>query len=598
MTVSKTLYENIDELFSRAEKLVDRRSADALPIANELRELAVQNSDNVSLAYADYILAFYKCIVENDYEESIAICQAAMKRMELDGNLSLAYLFEMTMGNAYQFKGEVFSAQECYMNGLRQLESFTESTKREKGFLASFYYNLSLVLGTSQLNIDAEEYLQKAIVLYEETQNLFKLSKSYGALTWLMEQKGEFEKAISNTKKALEIDIQLNDSFSIAVSKANLGILYLRVKRYAEAQEQLDEALNYFSEQKKFYEIGLVKVSMGETLCATNKVDEGIASLHQAEMLFKDLDNKQEWTKIHALLSKYYKQKGNLDAALKHLEIHLDGTKQLYDVEKTNALARAKKEFESEQKEKEKQLLMQKNEEISIYAQKLETSNNELKQFAHVASHDMREPLRMIYTYMTLLQNTLTEKLNPLQTEFISYAIDGAKRLDVLIQDILNLAKVNANPNYQWLHLATVLGEIKISLLALLKDKNAELIIEELPEIEADKTQMTQLFQNLIVNGIKYNRKPNPFVKVSVKDTDKFLVVSIADNGPGIPPEQREKVFEIFQRLSSNRDISGTGMGLAICKKIVESMGGRIWIEGNEPEGTVFLFTLRKKQTQ
>ncbi|MBL7777563.1 MAG: tetratricopeptide repeat protein [Chitinophagales bacterium] len=595
MNTEDNKYENINDLVSKAEHLVNRRSAEALPIAQKINELAIKHHNPQYYALAQYIMAFYKCLVENDYDEAIGLCKGTMHNLEREGQADLAYLFYMTMGNAYQFKGEVFSAQESYLNGLKQLEDKQNLNNREKGFLASFYYNLSLVLVTTQLNINAEEYLQKAIALYEEIGNLFKLSKSYGAYTWLLEKRGEYDKAIANIQKSLDIDLQLNEPYSIAISKANVGSLYIRVERYEEANEYLEQALEYFSSNNKLYEVGLVKVNIGEALGSVNKITEALKYMHEAEALFAEMDNRQELTKIHLVLSQYYKQVSNHERALHHMELHLDGVKKLYDAEKTNALARAKKEFENEQQEKERLILMQKNEEISMYVRKLEVSNNELKQFAHVASHDMREPLRMIYSYMSLLQKNMAQSITPVQQEFISYAIDGAKRLDVLIQDILNLAKVNSNPKYRPLKLNMIAEEIKWNLDALLKDRNATITYDQLPEIDADRTQMLQLFQNLMANGIKYNRKPNPIIHVIVKDAGTHVQIGIADNGPGIPPNQREKVFEIFQRLESNRDISGTGMGLAICRKIVESMDGKIWIEDNLPEGTVFMFTLRKK---
>ncbi len=478
------------------------------------------------------------------------------------------------------------------MKGLKQLEDAGKLNKREKGFLASFYYNLSLVMSTSQINIDAEEYLLKAIALYEETENYFKLSKTYGAYTWILEKRNEFDKAIEATRKSLTIDLKLNDPFSIAVSKANLGLLYLRTQKTDTAFAYLKDSLHYFTESNNLYYMAMVKVNIGETLCAIERTKEGIEQLLEAEKLFGQLENKQELTHIYKALSKYYKQEGQFEVSLDYLNKHLDGLTQFYDIEKTNALTRAKKEFETEQKEKETKILKEKNAEISLYVHKLEVSNNELKQFAQVASHDMREPLRMIYSYIGLLQKSLGETISEQQKEFIAYALDGSKRMDALIQDLLRLAKVDANPKREPLKLNMIVEELKWNLDALTKEKNAEIIATDLPLLTADRTQMLQLFQNLMANGIKYNRGERPTIHISCKQRKDEVEISIADNGPGIPANQRDKVFQIFQRLHSNRDIAGTGMGLAICRKIVESMNGKIWIEDNVKGGTVFVFTL------
>jgi len=592
MSLATDNYEEIYELVSKAEQHIDRRSADALPLAEKIMAQAVQNRSAHLFALANYIQAFYHCVVLNDYDKSIDLCNEAIERLQKEGDLEIAYLLNMTLGNAYQFRGEVFSAQGHYMLGLRQLEDRKELNKREKGFLASFYYNLSLVMGTSQIGIDAEDYLLKAIQLYEETENYFKLSKSYGAYTWILEKRQEFDKAIETTRKSLSIDLKLNDPFSIAVSKANLGLLYLRTQKTANAFAYLKDALSYFTENNSLYYIAMVKVNMGETMCAIGDIKEGIAELHEAEKLFLQLDNRQELTHIYKTLSQHYKTQGQFEIALDYLNKHLEGLNAFYDVEKTNALTRAKKEFDTELKEKEAKLLKEKNEEINLYVHKLEVSNNELKQFASVASHDMREPLRMIYSYIGLLQKSLGENISQQQKDFIAYALDGSKRMDNLIQDLLRLAKVDANPKREPLKLNMIVEELKWNLDALTKEKNANIYSVAMPTINADRTQMLQLFQNLIANGIKYNRGANPTIHIGCKQHKGEVEISIADNGPGIPASHREKVFQIFQRLQTNKDIAGTGMGLAICRKIVESMNGKIWIEDNVTGGTVFVFTL------
>ncbi|HLP21822.1 MAG TPA: ATP-binding protein [Chitinophagales bacterium] len=592
MNTSTATYEEVYDLVAKAEQFVDRRSPEALPLAEQIMQQAVQNRSAHLYALANYIHAFYQCVVLNDYDKCIELCDKALERLRDEGDMEIAYMIYMTQGNAYQFRGEVYSAQEHYMRGLKQLENRDTLNKREKGFLASFYYNLSLVMGTTKLNMDSEEYLLRAIKLYEETENYFKLSKSYGAYTWLLEKRQEFDKAIETTKKALDIDLRLNDPFSIAVSRANLGLLYLRVKEIDNAFSYLKDSLNYFTETNSLYYMAMVKNNVGETLCTIGKIKEGIAELHESEKLFEQLDNRQELTSVYQALSKYYKADGNFEMALEYMTRHLAGVNQFYDLEKTNALTRAKKEFETEQKEKEAKLLKEKNDQISLYVHKLEVSNNELKQFAQVASHDMREPLRMIYSYVGLIERSLGTNITAQQKEFISYALDGSKRMDALIQDLLHLAKVDANPKREPLKMNMIVEELKWNLDALTREKNAQIISVDLPVLIADRTQMLQLFQNLIANGIKYNRGPEPTIHIGCKHRPGEVEISIADNGPGIPANQREKVFQIFQRLHANRDIAGTGMGLAICRKIVESMNGKIWIEDNVKGGTVFVFTL------
>lgn len=585
---------NIEELIIEAEQYVERRSPEALPLAERIMKYALHNGSPEHFAQANYIFAFYNCLVANDYEKAIAFCEEVLTKLDEEEIVGIVYKVYMTMGNSYQLKGEIFSAQESYMKGLKQLERKKELNRIEKGFLASFYYNLSLLLSNTELNIESEDYLEKAIDLFKETNNNFKLSKSYTAYANVFERKQEYYKAIDMLYKSLEIDTESKDKYSIALSKANLGILHLRIRDFDQAFSYINDSLDFFAVSKMEWETAMVKISLGEALHAVGRGTEAIRELLEAEDLFSRLENKHELTKAYKLLADYIAIKGNFEMALEYQRKYTEGLKYYFDVEKTKALTRAKKEFETEQKEKEASILREKNEEIKHYVQKLERSNNELNQFAHIASHDLREPLRMVSSYMALLQKTLNGSLTSQQNDFINFAQDGAKRMELLIHDMLRLAKVDANPHIEQLKFNMVMQEIKMNLEVLTTEKNAVIIHDDLPEIMADRTMMLQLFQNIIGNGIKYNESQQPTIKVKHRILTDRLEITVTDNGIGIPEHLREKAFQIFQRLHTNREYKGTGMGLAICKKIVESFEGKIHIENNPSGGSVFRIVLPK----
>ncbi|MFN8286965.1 MAG: ATP-binding protein [Chitinophagales bacterium] len=582
---------NIEQLIQDAEQYIERRSPEGLPIAQKAMRLAEAEGNALHLAYSSYVLAFHYCLVENDYEKAIEICNSVLEKLDEDDISDVSYKIYMTLGNSYQLKGELFSAQEAYMKGLKHLESKTQLNDREKGFLASFYYNVSLLLSTTALNITSEEYLLKSIEIYSQLKQYFKLSKCYVAYAGVFEAKKDYLTAIDYLFKALELDTRTNDAYSLALTRANLGILHLRVKKMDEAFKYLGEALVYYEENKMAYETAMVKTNMGETLFENDKKEEGVRLLQEAEELFLQLDNKRELSNIYQLLGRVLGDLEDYKNAFNYQRKYTESLKFFYDVEKTNALTRAKKEFETEQKEKEATLLRLKNEEIRHYVVKLERSNNELKQFAHVASHDLREPLRMISSYMGLLKKSINGSITAQQEEFISFALDGAKRMEQLIVDLLRLAKVDANPRMEKVKIQSVVDEVKLNLEMLLKDKNALIISSDLPEIIADRTMMLQLFQNIIGNGIKYNQNAQPTVKVKCAYRASELEISISDNGIGIPEQFRERVFEIFKRLHTSQEYSGSGIGLAICRKIVETMNGKISIDENTQGGTVFRIT-------
>jgi PAS domain S-box-containing protein len=232
-------------------------------------------------------------------------------------------------------------------------------------------------------------------------------------------------------------------------------------------------------------------------------------------------------------------------------------------------------------------------EETNAAKKELERSNSELQQFAYVASHDLQEPLRMVSGYTQLLAKRYQGRLDADADEFIGYAVNGANRMHALIQGLLEFSSVGSRKS----ELAPVdCNEVlKIALGVLrasIQQSGAVVTQAALPRVVADELQLVQLFQNLISNGIKYQNGGAPRIHVSCEDEGERWVFSVRDNGIGIEPKYAERIFLIFQRLHTQQEYSGTGIGLALCKKIVERHGGKIWVESELGKGCEFRFTL------
>ena len=225
----------------------------------------------------------------------------------------------------------------------------------------------------------------------------------------------------------------------------------------------------------------------------------------------------------------------------------------------------------------------------------LKRSNEELQQFANVASHDLQEPLRMVASYTQLLQEVYGEKLGDEARKWIHYAVDGANRMQVLIQDLLNYSRVTTRgQEFGSVDSHAALGQALANLRVVIQETDAMVTNDNLPEIPGDVSQICQLFQNLVSNAIKYRREGiSPHVHVSVVRQGIFWEFALADNGIGIDAKFHDRVFVIFQRLHTRREYPGTGIGLAICRRIVERHGGKIWFESKTGEGTTFHFTVR-----
>jgi PAS domain S-box-containing protein len=223
----------------------------------------------------------------------------------------------------------------------------------------------------------------------------------------------------------------------------------------------------------------------------------------------------------------------------------------------------------------------------------LRHSNEELEQFAHVASHDLQEPLRMVASYVQLLSRRYKGRLDADADEFIDFAVDGTQRMKRLIEDLLRYSRLGrrmaATKNFPS---EQAVREALHNLKAAIEESHAEITWDPLPEVTAVELQLVQVFQNLIGNAIKYSGDRSPQVHIAAKKHEMEWVFSVSDNGIGIDPEYFDRIFAIFQRLHGGGQYEGTGVGLAICKRILMQQGGRIWVESNSGAGSTFYFSL------
>ena len=256
------------------------------------------------------------------------------------------------------------------------------------------------------------------------------------------------------------------------------------------------------------------------------------------------------------------------------------------------ALQQLNAELEQRVEERTKQLLV---------------SNKELEHFAYIASHDLQEPLRMVASYLQLVEKRYKSKLDATAGEFIEFAVDGANRMKQLIDGLLQYSRIQTRAkDFENINMQDVLNNVLTDLKIIISERSADIAFDELPVVQGDKLQLQRLLQNLIGNSMKYCIEDIPRIKISVEDisdVDRELpadapksgwLFSVKDNGIGIEPEYYERIFQLFQRLHTRQEYPGTGLGLALCKRIVERHGGHIWVESESGKGSIFYFVLKK----
>ncbi len=232
-------------------------------------------------------------------------------------------------------------------------------------------------------------------------------------------------------------------------------------------------------------------------------------------------------------------------------------------------------------------------EALAQRTKELERSNAELQQFAYVASHDLQEPLRMVANFTQLLAQRYKGKLDADADDFMAFAVDGAKRMQQLIQDLLAYSRVTTkHKNFEVTDCESVLKGALRNVHAAIEESGASVTRDSLPTVMADRSQLLQLFQNLIGNALKFRGEECPRIHISAQRNSKEWVFSVRDNGIGVEPQYAERIFVMFQRLHNRSEYPGTGIGLTICKRIVERHGGKIWVESQPGKGSTFFFTL------
>jgi PAS domain S-box-containing protein len=238
----------------------------------------------------------------------------------------------------------------------------------------------------------------------------------------------------------------------------------------------------------------------------------------------------------------------------------------------------------------------QAEEELARRAEELTRSNADLEQFAYVASHDLQEPLRMVVSFTQLLAQRYQGKLGADADEFINYAVDGARRMQVLVNDLLAYSRVGTQAKeFAAVDCEKALRTVLTNLQQTLEESSGQMTHDPLPTVQGDETQLWQVFQNLVGNALKFHGSEPPRVHVSAQELKGEWRFSVRDNGIGIDPQQAERIFLLFQRLHTRAEFPGTGMGLAITKRIVEQHGGRIWMESEPGKGSTFYFSLPMK---
>ena len=513
---------------------------------------------------------------------------------EINDPLTLCYS-QSSIGSLYYEMGNDSLAIVYYKNAGESGLLSTEHTVQ-----ATAYENLSYVSELTGNLDEAIYYQKKGITIARE--GFERNSVVYGLmnLSQLQSQKGFFEAAEKSYKEAIVEAEILGDKYSLNTAYQYLSYIYIQQEEYNQAIKAAKKSLEYVDE------LGLSD---------------------SRSVLYRNLATAYSATSNHK-------------EAYRYLTDYYAIRDSMYDEEAKQNIAQLETEYQAQQKEAENQLLkaeqaklradnkvrvrnilaitislillsslyliyllLKSRKALSIQKEILEKTNNdlvrsnkELEQFAYVASHDLQEPLRMVGNFVQLLEVELDEKMNDEERTYVNYIVSGVTRMSQLIDDLLKYSKVGMKDMVmEATNPLDIINNKVFDLMIKIKDSNADIVINELPKtINCVPNQLGIVFYNLINNALKFNKSEKPIVTIDYTDNHTEYIFSIKDNGIGIDPANHAKIFDIFKRLHRKEIYPGTGIGLALVKRIILKHKGDIWVESSLGQGTTFFFSIPK----
>lgn len=626
-----------DYLLDRAKEYTISEPSKGIEIGRSGLAMARQKENfELAAAFANEMGRGFSVLA--NYDSALSYFFIAEGFIQLASNPSLQTSILVNIGGAYNYLNENKQALRYY-NRVLTLE---DSSKNHQ-----VYLNVANIYQDQGNYIKSRKNLMKSLQISERKQNKSAMAATMSAIGENFKTVKEYEEAKGWFEKALALYEKIGSIFGEIVVLNNLGELQVVDNNLEDAKRSFQKALflneslgNPEFNATLLTNLGVVNRERGNFAEALKMMQRArdIAIIHgYPNRLEKCLDEMHQTYALQGSFAEAYTYQGEYQA----LKDSLD----LIRFDRQNQELQAR--FETKQREKEQQVDKEKilnlrlerqrlwlglvaitlvvvallvalvlnrywvvrrlnlrleertyqiesqNQAITASNDRLLLSNKELKEFAYIVSHDLKEPLRMIGSYVTLIERRYADMIDEEGKEFFEYATRGVKQMKQLLDDLLKYMVVETNDyELEDVPLDEVLSSVKANLLNRIKDTNADLIMDNLPNVHGNRSLLILLFQNLISNALKFKSDNQPELRITVTKQGKQHLFAVSDNGIGISKQYQDRIFSIFYRVYGKHQYEGTGIGLSICQKIVGLHGGKIWVESEEGKGSTFYFTL------
>jgi len=582
-----------------------------------------------------YGISLYK---NGDMDNSQSILSEALPKID-DSSLKLKAEVNQILGMILVFKNKFADGYSLQMDALKFYSTIGDSTG-----LMSVYYDLGGNFGTQAQGDLALENYEKGITIARElgdAKNIILGITAIGGTYGAME---EYEKSLEYIDESIELAKEIDDTEELAWASINKGHVLGRMENYQKAEFYLKQAydLSFQIGNKLLTAYSLEQLS--DIFIQQNLLEKAIEKLDESQKIYNELGQTNSEKEVIRKYAEISFQQKDFEKYKSYTDKYIAIKDSLFSKEMTESMADLKQDFEIHELEREKEIellikdqelsnvrsqvtiaivagftiiffllltlmyhrnksaleknniLREKNDEIIRQNEILASSNRDLEKFAYIISHDLKEPLRNIHGFTSLMNRKLKKyDLDESIEEYSGYITGGIQQMADLLSGLLEYSKIGVNKGeMETVDINELVTQVTNNFRIQQKEKNCNIDIADLPNLVCRRPQMIQVFQNLIANALKFSNKNINKITIGTKDLDKEYCIFIKDQGIGIDPKYQKGIFEVFKRLHNRGEYSGSGIGLATCKKIVEDHGGRIWVESEEGKGSCFYFTIPK----
>jgi len=580
--------------------MLKNQFTEATDLTNKSLTLLAQKEESILKAKAYNLLCKIR-IKQQDYNEILKYGKEVLAISQAHGDIEKEIIATSNLGVYYATRLDYKSAIEYFYSSLEKSKAiqFDRQTAQNLINLGTIYARLfNPKESLSNYQAVVEKYDQ---VLVDTTKTI--IFNNIGNIHF---EEKSYEESKKHFQKSLVLAEQIQYTEMIALALAHLGKLSCEENDFGTAMSYADRANELLEDLGDVNAKSINLLNFAKLAHHSGDFETAILHLKEGIEISKKVRNEENEIACYRLLAEFYKDKKDFENAFHFKSLYAEKqedylkkqrNRQILDQEITFATREKEQQIEALTQANQLQaMLLQKQEEVKRANEQLTQANEELKQFAYVASHDLKEPLRMIGSYTQIIYRKFASEIDENTQTYFHYVRDGVERMDNLLDGLLKYATVGrGEQELKVVDLNDTILICQANLRLLIGESKTKMEVEELPSILGIGSLLSQLFQNLISNAIKFRNKDTiPEISIRSEETESEYLISIKDNGIGIKEEYKERIFVIFQKLHARADYEGTGIGLAICHKIMQRLGGKIWVESEYGKGSTFFFTFPK----